>query len=390
VEELARRIAAHGLGPPAPVAEEPLPAALWQALLPTVKKERLTGLLLAAIDDGALPVEDEQTSDARRLALREAQKVLRLEAALVQLADRLDDLGVPHRVLKGPVLAHVVYARPDLRPFRDIDVLVPGADIGRVVASLEGEGGTRRFRPCRPGFDQRFAKGINVRSPEGIDVDLHRTLALGPYGLALDPAELFTSSTPFAVGERRLLGLGTDELLLHAGYHAALGDWPPRLIPHRDVAELILRAGGHAHADADRTVALAARWKGRAPLSRAIRRAATWFELDRDLPMVRWALGFTPSTWDVRAQSLYRSGNSSALAAAAIVSVTGMRNRWDYARMLLVPDRAYLADHEGGYRSRWRHAARLVAGLATVRRRAGAPGPEDVDAPEVTAAPTGP
>jgi hypothetical protein len=41
--------------------------------------------------------------------------------------------------------------------------------------------------------------------------------------------------------------------------------------------------------------------------------------------------------------------------------------------MLLLPDRAYLADHEGGYRSRWRHAAQLVGGLAALRRRGAAP-----------------
>jgi len=369
VRDLARRIAGHGLGLSRPVVEQPLPCELWDDLLPTVVGERLTGLLLAAIADGALPVDDRQAGAARQLGLQEAHNVLRLEAALVRVSGRLDELGVAHRVLKGPVLAHLVYARPDLRPFRDIDLLVPGADIGRVVAMLERNGGARRFRTCRPGFDERFAKGVNVRSFDGLDVDLHRTLALGPYGLALDPADLFATSTPFTIGDHRLLGLGPDELLLHAGYHAALGDWPPRLVPHRDVAELLL----HGAADADRALEVAARWKGEAPLSRAIRRAATWFDLDRDLPLVRWAFEHTASARDVRALALYRSGDSSALAAAGIVGITGLRDRWDYARMLLLPDRAYLADHEGGYRSGWGHAARLVGGLAALRRRGGPP-----------------
>jgi hypothetical protein len=376
VRDLARRIAGHGLGPARPVAEGPLPADLWDELLPVVVGERLTGLLLAAIDDGALPVDADQAAAARRLGLHEAHNVLRLEAVLVRVSGRLDELGVTHRVLKGPVLAHLVYARPDLRPFRDIDLLVPGEDIGRVVAMLERNGGARRFRACRPGFDERFGKGVNVRTFDGLDVDLHRTLALGPYGLALDPSELFATSTPFTIGDRRLLGLGMEERLLHVSYHASLGDWPPRLIPHRDVAELLVGAW----ADAGRTLELARRWKGAGPLSVAIRRAATWFGLDRDLPLVRWAFGHTPSAWDLRAMSLYRSGDSSALAAAAIVALPGLRDRWDYARMLLLPERAYLADHEGGYRSRWGHAARLVGGLAALRRRGEVP---EADAAEL-------
>jgi hypothetical protein len=380
VGDLARRIAGQGLGPCRAVAGEPLPADLWDELLPTVVAERLTGLLLAAIDDGDLPVTEDQAAAARRLGLQEVRNVLRLEAALVRVTGRLDELGVEHRVLKGPVLAHLVYARPDLRPFRDIDLLVPGPDIGRAVAMLVRNGGERRFRTCRPGFDERFAKGVNVRSFDGLDVDLHRTLALGPYGLALDPADLFATSTPFTIGDRRLLGLGASELLLHAGYHASLGDWPPRLIPHRDVAELLLRGD----ADAERTLELAVRWKGEAPLSGAIRRATAWFGLDRDLPLVRWAFAHRSSPWDVRAQSLYRAGDSSALAAAGIVAIAGLRDRWDYARMLLLPDRAYLADHEGGYRSRWGHAARLVGGLAALRRRGGAPAEPEVA--ELTAA----
>jgi hypothetical protein len=379
---LALRIAGHGLGPLRPVAERPLPAPLWDELLATVEGERLTGLLLATIDDGALAVSDDQAAAARRLGLQEAHNVLRLEAALVRVTGRLDDLGVANRVLKGPLLAHLVYARPDLRPFRDIDLLVPGADIGRAVAMLERYGGERRFRTCRAGFDERFAKGVNVRSFDGLDVDLHRTLALGPYGLAFDPADLFATSTPFTIGDRRLLGLGEPELLVHAGYHAALGDWPPRLLPHRDVAELVLRAG----ADADRALALAVRWRGQAPLAQAVRRATTWFGLDRDLPLVRWAFAFRPSAWDERALSLYRHGDSSALAAAGIVTLAGLRDRWDYARMLLLPDRDYLADREGGYRSRWRHAAQLVGGLTSLGRRgSGAPEPFSAEHTRATA-----
>lgn len=361
-DAVARLLARHRLTPgrTAPWVERPLPAPTWDALVQRVIEERLTGLLLAAIDDGCLPVDAVQERRARNLYLQEVRLGLRLEAALVEVLDRLDRMGVDHRVLKGPAMAHLVYRHPEHRPFRDIDLLVPGAHIGQVIASLERDGGERRFRRPHPGFDEHFAKGMNVRLANGLDIDLHRTLALGPYGLALDPDELFRTSTPFDLAGRGALALGAEEMLLHAGYHAALGDWPPRLLPHRDVAELLL--AGQAHEE--RVMALARRWRSEAPLALAITTAARCFDLDGTIPLVAWAERQVLSRGDRRTMDLYRGGDSAALAAAGVFFVPGARERCRYARMLLMPDRSYLDEREGTYVERWRHAARLVRGLA--------------------------
>jgi glycosyltransferase involved in cell wall biosynthesis len=337
-----------------------LPRHRWDRLIDDVVQQRLSGLLIAAIDDGALTVDHAQEAEARALELRDAERALVLEAALVRLVADLEERGIAHRVLKGPAMAHLVYAEHSLRPFRDIDLLVPGPDIGEVARLLVGAGAVRRFASPRPGFDERFSKGMNLRLVDGVDIDLHRTLALGPFGLSLSPDDLFATATPFELAGQRLLALGPDERLLHAAYHATLGDWPPLQLAHRDVAELLVSGT----VDEDRVLELIERWDGGAPTATAIVQAAAWFGLDGSVPLVRWAQELVLTAADHRRLALYRSGDSRAMSAAGVLALTRLRDRLAYARMLLLPDRAYVAEHDGRYSTRLRRSVQVARRMA--------------------------
>ena len=83
-----------------------------------------------------------------------------------------------------------MYADPALRSFGDVDILVGGADFDAAVGALAALGFRRRFVEPRPGFDARFSKGACLERADGLEIDLHRTLAPGPFGMLLGLTDL--------------------------------------------------------------------------------------------------------------------------------------------------------------------------------------------------------
>jgi hypothetical protein len=122
----------------------------------------VTGLLNAAVDDGALPATESQVQQARATHLSITMRVLSLERELVTVVDLLAGEGIESRVLKGSAVAHLDYPDPALRSFIDLDVLVRASDIDRAVAVLSGAGFKRTLAQPRPGFDRRFDKGLTL------------------------------------------------------------------------------------------------------------------------------------------------------------------------------------------------------------------------------------
>ena len=125
---LTRTVAAHGLaGSTWRSPHEPLPAADFDDLHAPVRRQRLTGLLWAAVRQGAMPVTQD-AGGARRVGHVESLAgVLALEHLLLDSVATLTAAEIPTRVLKGPVVAHLDYPDPTWRTFGDIDLLVRGA-----------------------------------------------------------------------------------------------------------------------------------------------------------------------------------------------------------------------------------------------------------------------
>lgn len=114
--------------------------------------------------------------DGDRNWLREAYRRswLRFQHCAVRVAPLLEALsaeGIQTIVLKGAALAVTVYARPALRPFGDIDLLVPSADGPRARAVVERLGWVpvRRVPPGARGA----GTSLNYTDAQGVDVDLH-------------------------------------------------------------------------------------------------------------------------------------------------------------------------------------------------------------------------
>lgn len=357
-----RAVAAYGLaGSQAEMPSAPLEPGVWEQLLLHARMQRLTPLLARAATDGVLATTDHQLEEATNAANEALVQVLVLEATLVRLAAVLDAADVPFRVLKGSAVAHLDYPDPAWREFGDIDLLIRPEDLDRAIAVLAGRGFQRRFPEPRAGFDRRFAKSVSVVNADGLEIDLHRTLAPGPLGLRVRPTMLWDApADEVAVGGRTLEALGPDERLLHACYHGALGNSPPRLVPLRDIAQLLLGKG----IDPDRVLDRAKAWNGRAVVAHAITTAWNALRISDEVALSAWAAKYAPAERERRElkRALSPRYTFAAQAVDAVRVIRAPRDRLAYVAALAFPRRTYLGNRHPGFTARLRHAVTEVVG----------------------------
>ena len=268
---------------------------------------------------------------------RAATQVLALDRHLIELAEVFQGGSVPFRVLKGPAHAQSLWARGDLRFYGDIDVAVPGRSFDRAAALIEGHLSGRRHRPDpREGFTARVGKGSTFTLPDGVEVDLHRTLADGPFGASILSDDLFEGSGVVLVGGRGLPTLTRPMMFIHACLHAVTAEKVRSLIPHRDVAEGLeaLEVGERAE-----VLERSASWRCQIVVAQAIRSARARFGMQRAptaaADLVAWAQTYEPSPLErmwVGASTGSFPGRALAETACMVPALRSWSDRALYVR----------------------------------------------------------
>jgi len=339
-----------GARTPEPFAPDPVE---WETLRVQILAQRVTGLAMASADSGWLKLEDEQRErllDDHRDAMTWS---VRVEQKLMRLADLFDAARIAFAVLKGASVGQTAYAEPCLRSFADVDLLVRTTDYERACARLDANGHVRQRPEPRPHFEVRFGKASVHEDPaDGIEVDLHRTLVLGPFGLWIDPDEMLDRAVPFPLGGRQLPRLDDSGMFVNVAMHAALGCEPARLVPLRDVAEL---AAGSA-LDA----CLLREWCDRWHLNGVLRNAARQVRerLGVHVAMLAECERLTVGARDERLLEAYSARrHAGGTATAALAAIPGMRTKAAYIWALMVPRREFLRARtpaRATYPMRWR------------------------------------
>jgi hypothetical protein len=311
----------------------------WAGFLGAILAERLSGLAVAAVEEGRLRLDqtrvDELVAGQRSAMMRS----LSVEQGMLGVQEALEGARIPFCVLKGPALAHTVYPTASWRPFVDLDLLVRTSDWRGTCRSLERLGFTRRLPEPRPGFDERFGKGAVYVSPAGSEVDLHRTLAMGPLGLWMVPEEMLERTVGFTLGGHRFRRPDDTDLLLHACVHAILGGWPAGRLPLRDIAQIAWRA----RVDWDALWVRAERWRLRAVLGLAFRTAKSVLGVELPLETDRF-LRTAPTRRDRRLLGAYTKRRGvGGMTLSAVQAIGGIRGKAAYLWALLVPRREFMA-----------------------------------------------
>jgi len=220
------------------------------------------------------PAVREALALAEERLLQSVAFSLRIRKQLAPIAAAFVAAGLPALVLKGPEFADRLYAEPSLRPFTDLDFLLPREAIAEAGAPLAGLGYRRAAEP-RSKYPGQYAEEMwLLDDPATGAVELHwdlvnspplrRRCSVGFHDLAFEPpkAGALPRATPAA-------------LLVAAAVHAAMSHRFDRLQPLADVCQAARGAAGPV--DAAWLAEAAARTGAAFALATALRLAAALF-----------------------------------------------------------------------------------------------------------------
>jgi hypothetical protein len=318
-ETIVRRILSTSTdAAPIPVGQD-----RWREVLADWERNRCLGVAGAAVAQHQLILSDDQEAELNARIEAWARLALSVERATLAAVSALEEAGIQYRVLKGVAAAHTLYPSPSWRHFADADLLVRAEDITKAASVLgRSLGAERLLPPRRANWDATFGKDLPLRVGV-VEIDLHRTIAPGAWGLRIPVDRLFDDLAVMRLGGTDLAMLTPAQQLLHALLTAALGDRPPRVSSLAD-AILCLRTKPF---DPE----LVRRWRVGAPVAAAL----AWIGVANPLePPGR------------KEQALLRlSGLRVPLARELLgaSAVVGGRAKIRYLTGVAFPDRSYMA-----------------------------------------------
>jgi hypothetical protein len=198
-------------------------------------------------------------------------------AGLNNIAKVLGDRAIPWLVFKGPILAEIVYPRPDLRSYRDLDILVPRSAFADAVRLLEAEGAKLLDR----NWDfivEREAGQLHFELSLGTLVDVHwhvlnrREIRRS---LSVPVESMFERARAVEIDGTPLLTFDPIDSLLHLCLHAALSGGV-RLIWLKDIERLL----ASTPIDWDELSIRARRWRAASPVAAVLARARRTLAID--------------------------------------------------------------------------------------------------------------
>jgi hypothetical protein len=169
------------------------------------------------------------------------------------------------------------------------------------------------------------------------------------------------------IGGEELRCLEVEERFLHACFHAVLGEYPPRLTPLRDIAQI----GLSEELDLDLVIELARSWQAEAVLLSAVNASWSTLRLDDSAEVFVRANSLRPRRRELRALRPYLTPKRSyvELCWAATRAIRRPSDKARYVAALAFPSRQFLEPRYPGRIARWRAAARVLrAGRGPTRK----------------------
>lgn len=343
-----------------------LPLVVDRGLLPRLvdagRYHRVLNMVHLAIKD--FPIADHDLVAAlERYYLHQMGHHLRALADLRSLEAVLSEREVPWLLVKGPVLSEVVYERPDLRVYNDLDVVIARPAFSEAIDALEGSGFDLLDRNWDLIRRERRAQ-LHLSLRLGTVADVHHHLlnrAAVRHSLSLPMRDLFERATSVTVGDVQVRTLDPEDTLLHLCVHAGLsgGD---RLLWMKDI-EQTLR---HQPPDWGEVVHRALSWRAGPLVAVVLRRARseTHVSVPRDVIETLFA-SRSRAAVSTGVDRVWPVNRSRGRITPSIVWAQVIRDSW-WATATALVGRANRRLHKITHRHKndhreeqdWQHAAR--------------------------------
>lgn len=219
--------------PPAPARDEAIRIAAhgidWDRFARVVKRQRIAGLVDAALRAAGIAPPDAVAATIARQAHRIARQNLAAASETARLTALIAAAGHAVLAVKGVALGALVYGSIGLKHSKDIDLLVLPADATAVLALLEQDGYRMAFPADRLTPAQRrtltvYGKDIALVDARGHQVELHWRLFDSRAMLPGITARSAAQGVPLG-GQRTAPTLAQPGLYAHLVLHGATDGW---------------------------------------------------------------------------------------------------------------------------------------------------------------------
>ena len=340
--QVARWLSLSG---PTPVDIPATPEA-WVELKTLAVRAGLAGLLLEATGAHQVEVPGDIAGRLRAAVMAVAANNIHLQTELGGIVRAFNRANVPVMLLKGAALNLSVYARPDLRPMSDLDLLIHPGTADATLRLLAEHGCRRGFDLVREDFFPRYHYELELfsGSVRPARIDLHarplrplRVSRTMPDNALWQNAQLIhVDGGEASIPRPELMFI---HLAAHAAYHGC-----SRLIWLYDLKRVADAFGDSM--DWALMSTCAGQWRLSWPVLRAIERATEL--LGPICPgVVVKELREHPVSWRDRLSLAHAPQDAAAPArhvAVNLLCTPGIRFRAGYLRSVVFAGRGHLAD----------------------------------------------
>ncbi|MBX3014045.1 MAG: nucleotidyltransferase family protein [Caldilineaceae bacterium] len=206
----------------------------WSTLPSRAEEQGLGPLVFSYLRQAHVTLPSKAQVALHGLYLRHRRTNEIRSQLLTQIATEFQQQGIEFIVLKGAILAHLIYAEPGLRPMRDIDLLVRKSDILHARKLLIKLGFTVPLDEKIRLLPDKHLEVASLKSGGIVNsLELHYNLfnSYQPHSLTFE--ELRPNRTLAHYNGTELQGLGPEDMLFHLCEHILLhaNVWEPiRLI----------------------------------------------------------------------------------------------------------------------------------------------------------------
>ena len=196
----------------------PTDPQVWEEELPAIVFDRLAGLALTAASNGNVSLPAASFDRLRQESAHRSASVLMVEERAIAVTDALRTNGIPLVITKGPGIARA-YPDRSLRPFSDIDILVPQPRFNEAAAIMLSLGFHEAGPQPRPYFNHSCREAVNLKREDGASIDLHHHIPPWVWGGRIDFANIVEASESHQVVGGELPVASTEHNLLIAALH---------------------------------------------------------------------------------------------------------------------------------------------------------------------------
>ncbi len=217
---------------------------LTAEILEQAEAHGLSPLLFELVTTQRAAVGEDGMRVLRGLALRHKRHSQTRADVLTKILHALAKNGIETLVLKGAALAHTVYAKTELRPMGDIDLLIGKRDIERAREILLGIGFSATNAPSAFVFRHHHLPALVLQADgELVIVELHHDALSGDVRESITLDDLREDPVSFSMNGVTALTLGHVDSLHHLCRH---GFEPGEYVRLIHVADILRYANKYA------------------------------------------------------------------------------------------------------------------------------------------------